>query len=127
MALPKMAQTKLLHGEILFYQYYVKMGTGGSFRKLAQWYEKNYGVNPNTQVAYTHEAIVQAMWRWGLENLKEAERIYMMYLVQFETDETNFPARDVLWKDNIQKRTKSCYKVGTKKYREFYRDHPEYV
>ena len=122
-----MIKRKTLDGEALFKHYYVRMGTGGSFRKLAGWYEKEFGRNPYTGRAYTHESCVQAMWRWGLNNLEESKRIYIMYIMQFENDDLETPNLDEVWKYNVQRRLLSCYKEGTRQYREFYKNHPEYL
>jgi len=127
MAFPKMIKRQEMEGEALFRHYYIRMGTGGSFRKAAAWYAREYGVNPYNGRPYTHEACVQAMWRWGLENLEEAKRIYMMYVIQFETDNSETLDMEEVWKYNVQRRLLSCYKEGTRKYREFYQDHPEYL
>ena len=128
--MPKTFKRKFLPEEYLFRYYYEKMGKGGSLAKLSVHLSKLNthpetgevwsGVNPNTGVPFSAQAIQQAMWRWAVTDLDTAKKIYLDYMInefgEYVTDEQ--------WAHIVNAQAKSCLKSS---YARFLRKHPELV
>ena len=120
MALPKSLEKKYLDEEALFKQYYGgTWGKAATLKKLQGWWTNGHGINPNTGKPFSCEGMSQAMWRWALENLDEAKKIYEKFLLIY-----GYPLTDEHWKMTITKKAFVCMKGASWK---FYRDHPEYA
>lgn len=109
---------KILDGEALFRYYYIDMGTGRSYPKLARWATEKWGPSPETKKEWTNGAVWQAAWRWVFDDMKTAREIYADTMLQ---------QGDVLtddeWYLTVAKHARSCMKNG--QYRRFLIKHPE--
>jgi len=69
-------RTRILDGETLFKHYYMTMGDGRSYNKLARWASDRWGINPETGKDWTTGAVWQSAWRWAFDNLDYAKQVY---------------------------------------------------
>ena len=132
MGMPKTFKRKFLPEEYLFRYYYEKMGKAGSLAKLSVHLSKITehpetgevfsGINPNTGMPFSAQAIQQAMWRWALadENLKTSHDIYAKFMI----DEYGEYLSDEKWAVIVNAQAKLCLKTA---YARFLRRHPEFV
>ena len=109
---------KILDGEAIFNHYYIEMGDGRSYNKLTRWASTKWGKNPETGKDWTTGAVWQAAWRWALENLDYAKKVYADTLLSYGENLT-----DDEWHEVLSQHAKTC--MTKVQYRRFLNKHPE--
>lgn len=131
-------RTRILDGEELFKHYYITMGDGRSYNKLARWASGKWGVNPETGRDWTTGAVWQSAWRWALdeqhpENLVEAKKIYRDVVFEYflkveKAVNPDLEWSDELfeeeWADTVSTHAKTC--MTDPQYRRFMNKNPEF-
>jgi len=130
-------RTRILDGEALFKHYYITMGDGRSYNKLARWASDKWGKNPETGKDWTTGAVWQSAWRWVLdekhpENLEYAKHVYRDVLFDYfvRVEKTVNPDKEWSeelfereWWGDVAKHAKTC--MTAPQMRRFINDHPE--
>lgn len=110
---------KMLDGEMIFRHYYVEMGDGRSYGKLARWASEKWGKNPLTGKNYSPSAVWQSGWKWAFKNLDKARQIYAeVYLRYGET------LTDDIWMKLVSQHAKTC--MTRTQYKKFFARNPEF-
>jgi len=124
---------KILDGREIFLYYYVDMGQGRSYGKLAEWASNRWGKNPETGKNWTNGAVWQSAWRWALKHLDESKQVYHEVSLKYFLDiEQNIDpdkvwsdeAFDEEWAETVSIHAKTC--LTPKQYKHFFIQHPEF-
>jgi len=109
---------RVLDGEALFKHYYLEMGDGRSYNKLARWASDKWGQNPENGKDWTNNSVWQAAWRWAFDNLEYAKRVYSDTLLSH-----GIVLTDEEWYETLSQHAKTC--MTKVQYRKFLNKHPE--